>query len=107
MTEGGRVEERVMSVYERLGEPLILTGGASSRTVRAIVGIMSTSFRNARFTSAEYGTWELPALVVRLAGQDPSAPGDTFVRDGRTFTVRSVEYSRFAGVVVATVLCCA
>ena len=60
MTEGGRVEERVMSVYERLGEPLILTGGASSRPVRAIVGVMSTSFRNARFTSAEYGTCILP-----------------------------------------------
>ena len=107
MTEGGRVEERVMSVYERLGEPLTLTSGASSRTVRAIVGVMSTSFRNARFTSAEYGTWDLPALVVRVAGQDLANVGDTLVRDGRTYTVRSAEYSRFAGVIVATVLCCA
>ena len=107
MSLAAKVEQRLAAAHRRVGEQVTLVRGAEARTVWAQVGVMSTSFRNARFTSPEYSGWDLPALVVRVAGHDPAAAGDTFTRDGRAFTVRQVEYARVSDQVVLTVLLCA
>ena len=107
MSLSAEVERRLAAAHRRVGEQVTLVRGAEARTVWAQVGVMSTSFRNARFTAPGYGGWDLPALVVRVAGHDPAAVGDAFTRDGRTFTVRQVEYARMSGGIVLTLLLCA
>jgi hypothetical protein len=107
MSLAAEVEQRLAAVHRRVGEQVTLVRGAESRTVWAQVGVMSTSFRNARFPSPEYSGWDLPALAVRVAGHDPAIVGDTFTRDGRTFTVRQVEYARVSDAIVLTLLLCA
>ena len=107
MSLAANVAQRLAAAHRRIGEQITLVRGAEARTVWAQVGVMSTSFRNARFTSTEYRGWDLPALIVRVAGHDPAAAGDTFPRDNRTFTVRRVEYARVSGDIILTLLLCA
>ena len=107
MSLAANIAQRLAAAHRRVGEPVTLLRGTDARVVWAQVAVMSTSVRNARFTSPEYSGWDLPALVVRIAGHDPAAPGDTFTRDGRTFTVQQIEYPRVAGNIVMTLLLCA
>lgn len=101
------VGRRVAAAIARYGEPLTITSGASSRTVTAQVGVMGSARRFSWFTQTEVSAWTLPAVVVRVAGADPAAIGDTLTRDGRTFAVQKIEYGRVRGVVVQTLLMCA
>ncbi len=107
MSLSANVTRRLAAAHRRVGEQVTLARGAETRTIWAQVAVMSTSFRNARFASTEYSGWDLPALVVRVAGHDPAAAGDTFPRDNRTFTVRRVEYARVSGGIILTLLLCA
>ena len=69
-----------------------------------MVSVLATARRYSWFTSTESGAWTLPALVLRLAGESVLVAGDTFSRDGRTFTIQKVERVRVVGTVVETIL---
>ena len=106
MALGDTVRAKLAQVIARYGETLSISDGASSRSVSAQVGIMELSARYRFFTSSETSGYASPLLSVRIAGDDAAAVGHTFIRAGRTWTVRKKEQPKIGGVIICTLLLC-
>ena len=104
---GETVREKLSQAISRYGEALSISDGTTTRSVPAQVAIMDVSTRLRLFKGAETETFSHPLLSVRVAGDDAIvAVGHTFVRAGRTWTVRKIVQPKLGGVIVATVLLC-
>ncbi len=110
---GDRVRDRVAALIARLGVTVAVGSGASSRSVPALVQVLSGVERSPAFRTGEIVDWLAPAYLLTLAGDaQPIAVGDpvTLPADYPTpgaLTVRKIERVLLGATCVKTLLFCA
>lgn len=92
--------ERLRSLVQRHGEPVIVNG---TRTVRAVVFVATNGLLRSLFTDDDLLSFNRPLWVGVMAADETMNTGDTVSRDGVTFTVRRVVTLRLGSASVVKV----
>ncbi len=93
----GVIADRVKAIITRSGESLAFTklaGTAGTFSVKGLATVLDSGTRGQYLTSVELMSLDLPALVVRFAGDSTVKVADTFARDSLTWTCLKVGLER-------------
>jgi len=108
---GPGIQSQVAALVAQFGEPVTLDRGGATRTVQALFEPANAAVIGTYFDDNAAVGLIRPCVQALFDGttggtNDPPQGGDTFTRDGRTFTVQRVQNHRLGGtVVLITALC--